>query len=51
MYKWRRIRCILGVLCIVIGILIILSMVLPSGFWWFGLGIALIAAGVWCVRC
>lgn len=51
MHKQRRIRCLLGIFCIVVGILIILSMILPAGFWWFALGVALIAAGIWCVRC
>ena len=51
MYNRRRIRCLLGIFCIVVGILIILRMILPAGFWWFILGVALIAAGVWCVRC
>ena len=30
---------------------IILALVLPAGFWWFALGGALIAAGVWLLRC
>ena len=35
----------------VTGVLIILALVLPAGFWWFALGGALIAAGVWLLRC
>ena len=30
---------------------LILALVLPAGFWWFALGGALIAAGVWLLRC
>ena len=37
--------------CVVTGVLIILALVLPAGFWWFALGGALIAAGVWLLRC
>ena len=32
-------------------VFIILALVLPAGFWWFALGGALIAAGVWLLRC
>ena len=42
--------CILGVASIVIGVLIILAMVLPSGFWWLILGAALIVAGLFLLR-
>lgn len=38
--------CILGVASIVIGVLIILAMLLPSGFWWLVLGAALIVIGL-----
>lgn len=37
--------------CVVAGVFIILALVLPAGFWWFALGGALIAAGVWLLRC
>ena len=30
---------------------VILALVLPAGFWWFVLGGALIAAGIWLLRC
>ena len=39
------------VLATVFSVLIILALVLPAGFWWFALGGALIAAGVWLLRC
>ena len=39
------------VLATVFSVLIILALVLPTGFWWFALGGALIAAGVWLLRC
>ena len=32
-------------------LIIILALVLPAGFWWFALGGALIAAGIWLLRC
>lgn len=51
MYKRRRWRHWIGIFCIAAGILIILGMVLPAGFWWFVLGVILIAAGIWCIRC
>ena len=37
-----------GYICIVTGIMIILSLVLPRGFWWFLLGAGLVCFGVWC---
>ena len=33
------------------GVLIILALVLPAGFWWFALAIALICGGIWLLRC
>ena len=41
----------LGCLVIVAGVLIILALVLPPGFWWFALAIALICGGIWVLRC
>ncbi len=35
-----------GLILAAIGVLIILAMILPAVFWWFALGIALIAAGI-----
>lgn len=42
---------LLGCLAIVAGLIIILSLVLPTQFWWFALAAALICIGVWYVRC
>lgn len=41
----------LGCLAVLAGVVIILALILPSGFWWFALAVALICAGVWLVRC
>jgi len=37
-------------LCIVVGVVILFAMVLPAGFWWFLLGVALIVAGFYCAN-
>lgn len=39
-----------GFILIVIGVVIVLAMVLPPGFWWFIFGMALIAAGFCCAN-
>jgi len=44
-------HCLLGFVSILIGLIIILSLVLPSGFWWFALAAGLIGFGLWYVRC
>lgn len=36
----------IGLLMIAAGIVVLLAMVLPSGFWWFLVGLALIVCGV-----
>lgn len=41
----RHYGSLLGTICIASGTMIILSMVLPSGFWWFLLGVGLIGFG------
>ena len=41
---------LVGVLLIILGVLIVFAMVLPPGFWWFVLGVGLIAAGFACAR-
>lgn len=41
----------IGYLALCAGIVIILALVLPSGFWWFALAAALIVFGVWLIRC
>ena len=33
------------------GVVIILSLVLPTEFWWFVLAAALIGLGIWYIRC
>ena len=40
-----------GLVCIALGAVIILGMILPKAFWWFLLGAALIALGVYLIRC
>lgn len=44
-------RCMLGYVAIVAGLIIILSLVLPSAFWWFMLAAVLIVFGIWYLRC
>ena len=51
MFRRRGICFWIGIGCVVAGVFIILALVLPAGFWWFVLGGALIAAGVWLLRC
>lgn len=40
----------IGLLVILLGITVILAMVLPSGFWAFMIGVALIIAGILIIR-
>lgn len=47
MFRRRGICFWIGIACVVAGVFIILALVLPAGFWWFALGGALIAAGIW----
>ena len=63
MFRRRGICFWIGIACVVAGVFIILALVwvsgsslslalvLPAGFWWFALGGALIAAGIWLLRC
>lgn len=47
----RRRRPFEGLFCfllIVLGVLILFALLLPAGFWWFILGIALIVSGFYC---
>lgn len=39
-----------GMLLVIVGGLIILSMILPKDFWWFILGGAMIGAGLYFMR-
>ena len=50
MRRRGRVGCIFGGALIVFGVLIILSMLLPSGFWWLILGLGLIVFGVMLLR-
>lgn len=41
-----------GRVLVICGVVIVSYLVLPSGFWWFLVGVAMIVAGVcWCRRC
>lgn len=46
----RRRGPAVGWLVMLAGIVIILALILPAGFWWFALAIALIAGGIWLLR-
>ena len=50
-YMRRGRRGFLGCAAIGAGLIIILSLVLPTDFWWFVLAIILISAGIWFLRC
>lgn len=41
----------IGAYIVCAGIFIILALILPSGFWWFFLGVALIVIGIMIFRC
>ena len=52
MRKGRPAQGLIGLILVALGILIILWMILPSGFWWLVLGIGLIVLGItWSKRC
>lgn len=51
MRRRRRPRTLPGLICLVAGLVIVLSMILPVKFWWFLLGAALIGLGVYFMRC
>lgn len=42
----RHRRKLAGIILAALGLMIILSMLVPTGFWWFVLGAALIAVGI-----
>lgn len=48
----RRLRrgLAVGWLVILAGVVIILALILPAGFWWFALAVALIIGGIWLLR-
>lgn len=41
---------LLGNICILSGVMIVLALILPSGFWWFLLGVGLIGFGIYLDR-
>ncbi len=49
MHKGRRGKW--GCAAIIAGAVILLSLVLPTEFWWFLLAALLIGVGVWYIRC
>ena len=44
-------RRLWGLVAIMMGLLILLSLVLPPSFWWFTLAVGLIGFGLWYIRC
>ena len=40
----------IGWLVILTGVIIILALILPAGFWWFALAVGLIVAGIWLLQ-
>lgn len=42
----RHRRKLPGIILTALGLMIILSMILPTAFWWFAFGAALIAVGI-----
>ena len=44
-------HCVLAISAIALGLLIILGVMLPGVFWWLLLAGALIALGIWLIRC
>ena len=46
-FVWKRMGC-----CVVLlGVLVLLGLILPPGFWWFIFGAILICTGIWIIRC
>ena len=45
MRRWGPFHGFFAFMLIVIGVLILFAMLLPPGFWWFLIGLALIIAG------
>ena len=50
MRRGRPLGALIGFLMIVLGVLILFTMLLPAGFWWFMFGVALIACGFCCAN-
>lgn len=51
MRRNRGRRPFIGCLPMLAGVVIILALILPEGFWWFALAVGLICAGIWLYRC
>ena len=47
----RRSKQPWGLILVTAGIIVLMSLILPEGFWWFMLGVALITCGVYICRC
>ena len=41
----------IGCFVVLLGVFVLLALVLPPMFWWFVLGVVLLAAGLWLLRC
>lgn len=48
--RWGH-RFMWGCAAIGLGVVILLALILPPGFWWFLGGAALIGFGLWYIRC
>lgn len=44
-------RCVWAFTAIALGLLILMGVLLPSVFWWLLLAAALLALGIWLLRC
>ena len=44
-------RCLWGLAAIILGLVSMLSLLLPSSFWWFLAAAILIGVGLWHMRC
>ncbi|MEE0205203.1 MAG: hypothetical protein UEE32_07645 [Oscillospiraceae bacterium] len=51
MRRRRNPRKGIGLIAITAGVVILLAMILPVGFWWFMLAVLLISVGIWYNRC
>lgn len=51
MRRRRKPKLLPGLICLIAGMVIILSMVLPAKFWWFMLGGCLVSLGLYFMRC
>ncbi len=49
MHRGRR--CVWAFTAIALGLLILMGVLLPGVFWWLLLAAALIALGIWLLRC